>query len=325
MNIAIIGLGSMGRRRLRLIKKYDDQSISIFGVDSNNERLKQCEDEFKIKGYNSLDRLKTEKLAAVFVCTVPVSHSKIINECLQNNWHVFTEINLVDNLYEENIQLASEKNLVLFLSSTPMYREEINFIDQRVKKQTKPVNYSYHVGQYLPDWHPWENYQDFFVGDKRTNGCRELFAIEMPWLIHTFGKIKDFQVTKSRVTDLEINYNDNYLLILKHENGNKGMLAIDIVSRKAVRNLEIFGEDLYVIWEGIPESLYEYDFLNKKNKQIKLYKNVQQLNDYSSFVVENAYYNEIINFFDVMNAKDYPKYSFEKDKEILNLIDKMEN
>ena len=324
MNIAIIGLGSMGCRRLRLIKKYD-QRIHIFGVDSNVKRLKQCEDEFKIKGYSSLGQLKTEELDAVFVCTSPVSHSKIINECLQNSLHVFTEINLVDDLYEENIQLANEKNLVLFLSSTPMYREEINFIDQRVKEQAKPVNYSYHVGQYLPDWHPLENYQDFFVGDKRTNGCRELFAIEMPWLINTFGEIKDFQVVKSKTTDLDINYNDNYLLILKHENGNKGMLAIDIVSRKAVRNLEIFGEDLYISWKGVPESLYEYYFLNKKNKQIKLYKDVQQLDNYNDFVVENAYYNEIVNFFEVVSKKDHPKYSFEKDKKMLKLIGKIEN
>ncbi|MDR0605776.1 MAG: gfo/Idh/MocA family oxidoreductase, partial [Bacteroidales bacterium] len=93
----------------------------------------------------------------------------------------------------------------------------------------------------------------------------------------------------------------------------------------AVRNLEIFGEDLYISWEGVPESLYEYDFLNKENKQVKLYKDVQQLNDYSDFVIENAYYNEIINFFEVINKRDHPKYSFEKDKEFLNLIDKIES
>ena len=35
------------------------------------------------------------------------------------------------------------------------------------------------LGQYLPDWHPWESYKSFFVSNKKTNGCRELFAIEL--------------------------------------------------------------------------------------------------------------------------------------------------
>ena len=32
-------------------------------------------------------------------------------------------------MYDENIELASENNLVLFLSSTQLYRKEINYIN----------------------------------------------------------------------------------------------------------------------------------------------------------------------------------------------------
>ena len=53
------------------------------------------------------------------------------------------------------------------MSSTLQYRKEIQFIKEEVKKVSGKVNYIYHVGQYLPDWHPWENYKDFFVGDAR--------------------------------------------------------------------------------------------------------------------------------------------------------------
>ena len=37
MNIVVIGLGSMGRRRIRLIKQYKN-SYKIIGVDLNKER-----------------------------------------------------------------------------------------------------------------------------------------------------------------------------------------------------------------------------------------------------------------------------------------------
>ena len=37
MNIVVIGLGSMGRRRIRLIKQYND-SYKIISVDLNKEK-----------------------------------------------------------------------------------------------------------------------------------------------------------------------------------------------------------------------------------------------------------------------------------------------
>ena len=245
--------------------------------------------------------IKITILIGAIICTSPLSHSKLIKLCLKNNLHVFTELNLVTDGYDENIQLAEEKNKVLFLSSTFLHRAEINQIKKLVKMQDERLNYNYHIGQYLPDWHPWENYKDFFVGDKRTNGCREIFAIELPWLIEVFGNVKDIIVRKSRISSLNIDYDDNYMVILEHESGHKGMLAVDIVSRKAVRNLEVFGENLYLSWDGSAEGLKMMDIEKRIEENILLYEKVDQLNQYSKFVVENAYYDEIVSFFNVIS------------------------
>ena len=324
MNIVVIGLGSMGRRRIRLIKQYND-SYKIIGVDLNKDRRAISESEFGIETRDSLDEaVKSHKLNCAFICTSPLSHSKLINLCLENNLHVFTELNLVADGYDENIQLAEEKNKVLFLSSTFLHRAEIKQINNLVKMQDERLNYTYHIGQYLPDWHPWENYKDFFVGEKRTNGCREIFAIELPWLIDVFGNIKDIVVRKSKISCLNIDYDDNYMVILEHESGHKGILAVDIVSRKAVRNLEVFGENLYLSWDGSAEGLKIIDIENKKEENIQLYEKVDQLDQYSKFVVENAYYDEIESFFNTISKNIEPIYDFEKDKKILDLIDRIE-
>lgn len=324
MKVVVIGLGSMGKRRIRLIHKYD-HLIEIFGVDTNEERRRVCEEEYKIKTFSSLDdAVNSSKIDCAFVCTSPLSHSEIITQCINCGLHIFTELNLVDDGYDENILEAKEKDLVLFMSSTFLYREEIKKIKELTQQSDSTLNYTYHVGQYLPDWHPWENYKDFFVGNKRSNGCREIFAIELPWLTDVFGEIYNISVVKSKISNLNIDYNDNYLVIIEHENGNKGTLAVDVVSRKAVRNLEVFGEQLYMYWNGSPTGLYMYDFNNKKDINIQLYKEVDQLSNYSSFVVENAYMTEIISFFDAVKEGKIPTYGFEKDKEILKIIDRIE-
>lgn len=324
MNIVVIGLGSMGRRRIRLIKQYNE-SYKIIGVDLNKERRTTSESEYGIETSDNLeDVIKNLSPNCAFICTSPLSHSKLINLCLRNNLHVFTELNLVTDGYDENVQLAEEKNKTLFLSSTFLHRVEIKKINELVKMQEDILNYTYHIGQYLPDWHPWENYKDFFVGEKRTNGCREIFAIELPWLIAVFGNVKDFVVRKSKISSLNIDYDDNYMVILEHESGHKGMLAIDIVSRKAVRNLEIFGENLYLSWDGSAEGLKMIDIEKRKEENILLYDKVDRMNQYSKFVVENAYYDEIVAFFGVVSNDIGTIYDFEKDRIILELIDRIE-
>lgn len=325
MKVIVIGLGSMGKRRIRLIQKYDSD-IKITGIDLTAERRKEAEELYGIKTYSDLsDILDYNDIDCAFICTSPLSHNLIINKCLSNKWHVFTEMNLVQDGYDDNISKAKTNGLILFLSSTFLYREEINHINNEIKNISCRLNYVYHIGQYLPDWHPWEDYTQYFVSDKRTNGCREILAIELPWLTTLFGGGKSISTVKSKMTSLNVDYPDNYMIILEHENGNNGVLAVDVVSRKAVRNFELYGEEIYISWDGSPAGLYKYDFANKTNENIKLYNEIDKQENYASFVIENAYMNEIAAFFQkIKNPGEKMIYDFERDKKILELIDRIE-
>ena len=177
----------------------------------------------------------------------------------------------------------------------------------------------------MPDWHPWEDYRNFFVGDKRTNGCREILAIDMPWIINTFGRIKDVKVIKDKISSLDIDYPDNYLIMLEHETGNKGILIVDVVSRKAVRELLVYSENLYLTWDGTPNGLYKYDLSDKIMKNIKSYDNINKDNRYSDNIIENAYLDELIIFINkIRNNDNKERYTFEDDKYTLQIIDKIE-
>ena len=320
MNIAVIGLGSMGKRRVRLIREMYPK-FRVWGIDGREDRRNEAQARFDINVCESIGEVKKNTMInCAFVCTSPLSHASIIKECLLNGWNVFTELNLIDTGYEENIKLAAQQNVTLFLSSTFFYREEIKYIRSKITEKNN-WNYIYHVGQYLPDWHPWENYKDFFVGDKRTNGCREILAIELPWIVGTFGEVKNTNVLADRITSLNINFDDNYLIEIKHWNGNKGILVADVVSPVAVRKLEVYSEGKYLFWNGTPDSLFEFDANDKQLKQVSLLEKTEHVEGYSSFVVENAYKNEIREFFDVVEKKKTPSYGLVQDQKILKLID----
>ena len=99
MNICVIGLGSMGKRRIKLLKNRNEK-LSIIGIDNNLERTKRVSDEYGIICYPSLSDVNSD-LDCAFICTSPQFHAELIKECLHRDLHVFSEINLISDLYNE--------------------------------------------------------------------------------------------------------------------------------------------------------------------------------------------------------------------------------
>ncbi|MEI6101612.1 MAG: Gfo/Idh/MocA family oxidoreductase [Eubacteriales bacterium] len=325
MNILVVGLGSMGKRRIRLLQKYFQDTV-VYGTDTSEERRQGAQEEFGLKTSPDMKTAFGQwKIDGVLVCTSPLYHYAIIMEALAAGKHVFTEINLLLEGYGEMIERAQEKNVKLFLSSTMNYRREIRYLQGEIQKQTGKLHYMYHVGQYLPDWHPWENYKNFFVGDKRTNGCREIMAIQLPWMIKTFGDVESFKVLSGNLTTLEIDYPDSFLLMLQHKGGHAGVVCFDIVSRSASTRLEIIGEQLHILWGGTPDSLKNLDIEGKAFQPISLYETIDKHSGYSANIIENAYVDELQAFFELVNKGSQPIYTFEDDRKTLTLIDSIES
>ena len=217
---------------------------------------------------------------------------------------------------------AKEKGRKLFVAATPVYRRELNYIKDAIKGDT--VNYIYHCGQYLPDWHPWEDYHNFFAAKKATNGCREILCVEIPWMEKAFGEIESVSVVSGRNTKLDIDFPDHYMIMLTHKGGNKGFYCQDVVSRKGLRRLEVFSENHHFFWEGTPDSLKEYDFGTKALKDVKLFDKVVQDGHYNANIVENTYVDELKAFLDFVQEGKVPRYRFEDDAHTLKVVDEIE-
>lgn len=322
MKILVVGYGSMGRRRIRLYKQID-KDAEIICVDSNPERIKQIfEDGYK--AYEKLEDAINQKPDFAFVSTSPLSHAEIIPVLLKNKINTFTEINLWSKNYDQMIRLSKENDVKLFLSSTMLYEETIKKIKDIVKKEKFPLTYIYHVGQYLPDWHPWESYKNFFIGKKESNGCREIYAIQLPWIIDTFGEVKNVHKVSHKVTNLDIDYDDSYITTFEHKNGNKGVFVVDVVSRLATSYLEIIGEKIHITWDGSNDGLKIFDIQKKQVETFVGYEDFEHNENYASNIAENPYLEEIKDFIGYVRNERIPKWSIEQDYSVLNLIDEIE-
>ena len=53
MKIIVIGLGSMGKRRIRLISEHKD--VELYGIDSQESRCAEVKEKFGVECYPSID------------------------------------------------------------------------------------------------------------------------------------------------------------------------------------------------------------------------------------------------------------------------------
>gem|GEM_PF-6390022 len=115
------------------------------------------------------------------------------------------------------------------------------------------------------------------------------------------------------------------LLTFQHHSGTVGQLIFDLVCRKPIRQLLVFGEDTYIYWGGTPASLTYYDIDSKSDVSVNCYSEVMQDDRYAENIVENAYVAEIEWFLnEVANESELrPKHSFETDKISLSLIERI--
>ncbi len=322
----------MGKRRVRLIQKYIKEEVhadrkekwQIIGVDSNPDRCRSVAEDYGIESFSEIKlALEAKSPEAAVISTSPLSHAGIIKNCLENGLHVFTEINLVDDGYGENIALAGKNKRVLFLSSTPMYRKEMKYIIREAKERGFHGTYRYHVGQYLPEWHPWENYKDFFVGDKRTSGCREILAIELPWLIKAYGDIIESHCMHSKTTSLNIEYDDTYQIIVSHGSGVIGSITVDVSTPRTERLFSAWEENYYLEWRGTPDTFRILDINTGELLNVPLYRDIEHTEGYNQFVVENAYYDEIKEYICCIRENRRPDYGFDEDRTVLEKIDEI--
>lgn len=321
MKVLVVGYGSMGRRRIRLLKSIRED-IEFICVDSNQERMEQAKSDGNL-AYTKLTEAIEKRPKIAFVCTSPGHHAEIILLLIDAGIHVFTELNLISDQYEKIMEESNKKNVKLFMSSTMLYNKSIQKIKELVQNQKQSLTYVYHIGQYLPDWHPWESYKDLFIGRKETNGVREILAIQLPWLLDTFGEVACFHSSMNRCTNLDIDFQDSIITTFEHKNGTHGVFIADTVSRKAITSLEIVGEEIHIFWHGHNDDLEIYNTESKQLNHIYAYDNVEHEDGYADNIIENQYIDEIKDFLNYVEEGSLPKYSFEKDQRVLSLIDEI--
>ena len=164
------------------------------------------------------------------------------------------------------------KNFRILPSCTMKFFPEVKkikeTIDSRVIGDT--LHFNYVTGQYLPDWHPWEDIKDFYVSNKETGGARELVPFELTWLNDIFGWPKVICSVVKKLGSLNVNIDDYYNFCLEY-NRVIGQITVDVIARPdSIRTLEVIGSEGRIHYNGEEKMLIIKNINNAEIKRIKI-------------------------------------------------------
>jgi len=312
MKFFIVGLGSMGKRRIRNLHANGERDI--VGFDVRPDRNKEAKAKYDIKVVEHFEDVSPDDFDALIISTSPEAHGYYIRFAIKHQKNFFVEHPTFDDGYEDIFSAQSGKgpDIVMVPSCTMLFYTPIKIMKNILEegKIGKILAFQYHMGQYLPDWHPWEDYRQVYFSKKETSACREMFPFELIWLNWLMNsRVAGVSGTITKVSDLDMDADDIILANLKYENGILGNMLIDVISRKPVRTLRVLGSEGVLDWERFNHEIKLYD-AESKNTETNA---VPDGNPEIGYVNEEEMHNaEIKAFLDRISSKGTYPHSFEE-------------
>ena len=320
MNFLVVGLGSMGKRRIRCLKKLGFEKI--YGYDTNSIRCKEAQQEYNIKIVDNIeDSIMDSKLDALIISVPPGMHHIYIKQAIKHNIHFFVEASVVDDGYDEIINNLQKKDIVAAPSATTIFKSEFKIIYDLINSGElgKISNVIHHKGQFLPDWHPYEDVKDYYVSNPLTGGAREIVPFELMWITKLFGFPKmvcgNFRKTINIAGAEKIDDTYNCLLDYEYFFVN---LIVDVVSRYPTRRMLINGSHKQLIWD-YQNPIKLYDPIINEWKEFS-YEIDQGIKGYGQNISEKPYVDELLGFVDAIKGRNSFPNNFENDWSVLKLL-----
>ncbi|MBC7428145.1 MAG: Gfo/Idh/MocA family oxidoreductase [Bacteriovorax sp.] len=304
----VVGLGSMGKRRIRCLQTLGYKNIS--GFDPREDRKEEAKKTYNIDLVSDVSAYVAEHKPHLIISVPPHLHNIYMKMAVDNGCHFFVEASVLDDDFAEIISEVQNKKLVAAPSCTLFFHPAIQLIKKIVEgtELGKLSNWLYHSGQYLPDWHPYEKVADYYVSRKDTSGGREIVPFELSWLCRVFDFPESIASTfgKTIVFEGGDNVDDTYNLLMKYRKGFFGVLTVDVVSRYATRRMTINGQDGQLRWDWEHDYVELYTAKTGKWEKVSFEKGAAHAG-YNPNIAEDMYVNEIKSFMSaVENTGNYP-------------------
>ena len=250
--VVVVGCGSIGRRHLMNLQALRAQEI--YACDLRADRRLEVRAGLNVETVESLHDVWTLEPDAIVIATPTSLHMPLALEAAVRGVHLFIEKPLANSWVgvERLIELARQKELVSLVGCNMRFHPGLVMVKRLIMEQSvgRIIAARVEVGQYLPDWHPWEDYRKNYSARVDLGGGVILDAIhELDYIRWLVGEVTGVFCLADKLSHLEIDTEDSAALLLRFDNGAIGEVHLDYVQRAYSRTCHIICEEGTIHWD----------------------------------------------------------------------------
>jgi len=311
MKIGIIGLGSIGKRHVRCLRKLGYEDIVALRTKKGTTKTLPVEFNYINELFNVKD-FYSNNLDGVIISNPTSLHIETMKIPLEKKIPIFVEKPIADSI--EQLREIDDYDLnSVMIGFSLRYNEIINIVKEFIAsgKLGRIYKANLYCGQFLPSWHPYADYKkEYYARKDLGGGAIRTLSHEIDLMHYFLGDPKELCASVEKISDLEIDVDDNVYMICKMANHSLASIELDYFNPVLTRRGIIFGS------EGTIE--YSFSKLNVTfadyNGKIRIiYKNINL--DWNKM-----YIDQMKNFVNFIKNKESLCCTFQDGVNVMKII-----
>jgi predicted dehydrogenase len=256
----MIGLGGIGQRHLRNLKGLLGDELEIVAwrqlgrqhvlTDTLSvEPGARLDELYAITEIDNLDTALRAKPDVAFVCNPSSLHLAVARAAAQAGCHLFIEKPLSHTLdgVDELIDLVETNGLVAMVGYHMRFHPALRMVKSVLDAGSLGPLLAVRLeqGDYLPGWHPYEDYRNLYAVRRELGGGTLLAQIhELDTVCWLYGMPANVFALGGHWTSLEADVEDVTSVLLECRHAGRALpvhVQNDFVRRPAVRRHEVIG------------------------------------------------------------------------------------
>ncbi len=253
MRYLIAGLGSIGRRHFRNLIALGEKEIVLLRT------RKGTLPEDELAGYpvetDFQEALKKHRPDAVIVANPTSMHLEVAIPAAEAGCHILVEKPVSHSLERLDVlqQTAEKSGSKILVGFQFRYHPTLNKARELIRSNAlgRLLTVHAHWGEYLPQWHPWEDYrQSYAARADLGGGVIVTLTHPLDYLRYLLGEVESLYSFNGHISSLEVDVEDVAEIGLKFTNGAVGGVHVNYFQRPPVHRLEIAGTNATLRWDN---------------------------------------------------------------------------
>ncbi len=261
MKVLFCGLGSIGQRHLRNLRTVLGPELDVIAYRSGRESPVlnadmtvrsgvTLETHYGIRSFNNLDEALSEQPEVAFITNPNTLHLPVALAAARAGCHLFIEKPISNSPVGINdlVNTVERNGLVAFVAYQFRFHPGLRLMKSLIEEKALGRLASVHVvnGEYLPDWHPYEDYRETHAARRVLGGgCLSIQTHEVDYAMWLFGMPKRVFAVGGHLSDLEVDVEDSVSMLLECEDQGRPVpvhIHLDYLQRPPQRICEIVGD-----------------------------------------------------------------------------------